>query len=155
LQGINEQKYSILSLLVGLLVKLSLNIPLIKLMETKGAVLATALGYTAAILINFYVIKKYARYPFLLIWRRSLLIFIFAAIMWAGTGLTYKFLLLFLSPALKMQSIIIIIISAIVGAAIYFYLGSKSGLTKRLLGERFDRILSKLRIPRRRRTVEN
>jgi O-antigen/teichoic acid export membrane protein len=32
LQGINEQKYSILSLLVGLLVKLSLNIPLIKLM---------------------------------------------------------------------------------------------------------------------------
>ena len=49
MQGINEQRFTILSLLVGLLIKLALNIPLIQLMETKGAILATALGYGAAI----------------------------------------------------------------------------------------------------------
>ena len=58
MQGINEQRYTILSLLVGLLIKLSLNIPLIHLMETKGAILATVLGYGAAIIINLIVIKK-------------------------------------------------------------------------------------------------
>jgi O-antigen/teichoic acid export membrane protein len=62
LQGINEQRFTILSLLVGLFIKLSLNIPFIKMFETRGAVLATALGYTAAILINIYVIRKYAHY---------------------------------------------------------------------------------------------
>ena len=36
LQGINEQRFTVLSLLVGLLVKLSLNIPLMKLYETEG-----------------------------------------------------------------------------------------------------------------------
>ncbi len=41
MQGINEQRFTILSLLVGLFIKLSLNIPLIQLMETKGAILAT------------------------------------------------------------------------------------------------------------------
>ena len=62
MQGIDEQRFTILSLLVGLLIKLSLNIPLIKMMETKGAILATALGYGAAIIINLIVIKIYSRY---------------------------------------------------------------------------------------------
>ena len=79
MQGINEQRFTILSLLVGLLIKLALNIPLIQLMETKGAILATALGYGAAIIINLIVIKTYAQYPFRLVWRRSLLIVIFTS----------------------------------------------------------------------------
>ncbi|MGX6443094.1 putative polysaccharide biosynthesis protein [Neobacillus sp. K501] len=147
LQGINEQRYTVLSLLVGLLIKLSLNIPLIKMFETKGAVLATALGYLAAILIQFFVIKKYASYPFLFVWRRSLLIVIFGALMWAGTSIVYKLLLMFLSPESKFQSIMIIVICAAVGAVIYFYLGLKSGLVNKLFGDRVDRIKKKLRLP--------
>jgi len=155
LQGINEQRFTVLSLLVGLLIKLSLNIPLIKMMETRGAVLATTLGYVAAILINFIVIKIYARYPFRFVWRRSLLIVIFAGFMWVGTELMYKLLLLFLSPALKVQSVIIIVICAAVGAGIYFYLGLKSGLATRLFGDKLDRIMNKLKLPGRKRSVEN
>lgn len=147
LQGINEQRFTVLSLLVGLLIKLSLNIPLINMFETKGAVLATALGYLGAILIQFFVIKKYASYPFLFVWRRSLLIVIFGALMWVGTSLTYQLLQLFLSPESKFQSIIIIVICATVGAVIYFYLGLKSGLVNKLFGDRVDRIKKKLRLP--------
>ena len=153
LQGINEQRFTILSLLVGLLIKLSLNIPLIKMMETKGAVLATTLGYLAAIIINIIVIKTYSRYPFRLVWRRGLLIVIFAGLMWAGTEAVYKFLSLFLSPALKGQSILLILVSAGVGAAIYFYLGLKSGLASRLFGTRLERLMTKLKLPRRRGTA--
>ena len=146
LQGINEQRFTILSLLVGLLLKLALNMPLIKMFETRGAVLATALGYTAAIVINLIVIKSFSGYRYLLVWRRSLLIIIFAGLMWGGTEIVYKLLLLFLSPASKGQSVLLILISAGVGAVIYFYLGLKSGLVNRLFGNRVDRIKQKLRL---------
>lgn len=148
LQGINQQRFTMLSLLVGLLIKLSLNIPLIEAMETKGAILATALGYTAAILLNLAVIKLYSRYPFRLVFRRCLLIVIFTAIMWVCTKLTLKFLGLFLSPGLKGQALIMIIICIIVAVCIYFYLGMKSGLINRLFGDRVGNIKKKLRLPR-------
>jgi O-antigen/teichoic acid export membrane protein len=146
LQGINEQRWTVLSLLVGLLIKLSINIPLITMFETRGAVYATALGYIGAILIQLLVIKNYAKYPFLFVWRRSLLIVIFAGIMWVGTEVVYQLLLLFLTPASKFQSLLIILVCAAIGAVIYFYLGLKSGLVNRLFGDRVDRIKRKLRL---------
>ncbi|MFD2446476.1 oligosaccharide flippase family protein [Bacillus sp. CGMCC 1.16607] len=146
LQGINEQRFTILSLLVGLLIKLSLNIPLIKIMETKGAVLATALGYAAAILINLFVIRKFAGYPLRLVWRRSLLIVIFSVVMIISAGISYWLLTLFLSPESKFQSIILISISAAVGATVYFYLGFRSKLVYFLFGEKAVRIKQKLRL---------
>jgi O-antigen/teichoic acid export membrane protein len=146
LQGINEQKFTILSLLVGLLVKLSLNIPLIKLMETQGAIVATALGYTAAILINLYVIRKFAGYPFRFVWRRSLLIILFSIAMIVAASLAYWLLTLFLSPESKLQAIIIISICALVGAALYAYLGFKSKLVYFLFGERAVRVKNKLKL---------
>jgi O-antigen/teichoic acid export membrane protein len=146
LQGINEQRFTVLTLLVGLLIKLSLNIPMLKMFGTRGAVLATALGYIAAISINFFVIRKFAGFQFRLVFRRSLLIVIFGGLMWTGTEIVYKLMLLFLSPASKAQSLIIIFVSAGVGAAIYFYLGIKSGLVNKLFGDRVDNLKKKLRL---------
>lgn len=146
LQGINEQKFTILSLLVGLLIKLSLNIPLIKLMETQGAIVATALGYTSAILINLYVIRKFAGYPFRFVWRRSLLIIIFSIAMILAASISYWLLTLFLSPESKFQAIIIIGVCAIVGAVIYGYLGFKSNLVYFLFGDKAIRVKEKLRL---------
>lgn len=146
LQGINEQRFTVLSLLVGLLLKLSLNIPLIKLMETQGAVVATAIGYSAAILINLFVIKTYAKYPFRLVLRRGILIVIFTALMFAGAGITYKVLTLFLSPSANLQALIIVVICAAVGAGIYFYLSFKTKLVYFLFGQKVDRLLKKVRL---------
>lgn len=146
LQGINEQRFTVLSLLVGLLLKLSLNIPLIKLMETEGAIIATAIGYIAAILINLFVIKKFAQYPFRLVIRRSLLIIIFTLLMFIGTGIVYKLLTLFLSTETNFSSLLIVIICAAVGGGIYFFLSFKSRLIYFLMGEKVDRALRKLRI---------
>ena len=146
MQGINEQRFTILSLLVGLFIKLTLNIPLIQLMETKGAILATTLGYGAAIIINLIVIKMYAHYPFRLVWRRSLLIVIFTTMMFAGAGGTYKLLTLFLSPESVWQSLVMILVCAIVGVVIYGYLGMKSKLVNFLFGEKVDRFKEKLHL---------
>lgn len=146
LQGINEQRFTILSLLVGILIKLSLNIPLIKLMQTDGAILATSLGYLVAILINLFVIKAFSKYPFRLVWRRSLLIIIFTAIMYIGVEIVNHVLTLFLSTESRFDSIIIIVLCAVVGVLIYFYLGFKTKLINFLFGERADRLKRKLRI---------
>jgi O-antigen/teichoic acid export membrane protein len=147
LQGINEQRFTILSLLVGLLIKLTLNIPLIKMMETEGAILATTLGYSAAIIINLFVIKTYSRYRFRLVFRRCMLIVIFAAIMWIGTELSYKLLQQFLTPETKLQYLVMIVICAGIGSGIYFYLSFKTKLVYKLFGSRVDSILKKLRLP--------
>jgi O-antigen/teichoic acid export membrane protein len=146
LQGINEQRFTILSLLIGLLIKLSLNIPLIKLFETQGAIVATALGYGTAILINLIVIRKYAEYPLRLVWRRSLLIVLFSAAMLLASSASYGLLTLFLSPESKLQSIFIIVVCAVIGASIYFYLAFKSKLAYFLFGDKAIKLKEKLRL---------
>lgn len=146
LQGIDAQKFNILSLLVGILVKLSLNIPLIKLMETQGAILSTVLGYFTAILINLFVIKHFSKYRFRLVFRRGLLIVIFTGIMYVVTKLVYSGLSLFLSPEGKIEALIMVVVCALVGAGIYFYLGFKSKLVNFLFGNRLDKIAKKLRL---------
>jgi O-antigen/teichoic acid export membrane protein len=120
-------------------------------METEGAIVATTLGYTAAILINLFVIKTYSRYRFRLVFRRAMLIVIFAGIMWVGTELSFKLLSLFLSPESKPQSLVMIVICAGVGSGIYFYLSLKTKLVYRLFGNRVDSIIKKLRLPIKRR----
>lgn len=146
LQGINEQRFTILSLLTGLLVKLSLNMPLIKAFGTEGAVYATAIGYTVSIVINLVIIKIFAAYPFKLVFRRSILIIIFNVIMAIPVFFAYKGLLFILSPETRFQSILLIIVCASVGGLVYTYLGLKSGLADRLFGERLVRIKRKLGI---------
>lgn len=146
LQGINEQRFTILSLLTGLLVKLTFNIPLIKLFETDGAVYATALGYSVSIIINLIVIKVFANYPFKTVVRRSLLILLMNAIMVAVVMAFYKLTTLFLSPASKLESLVIVIICGGVGAAIYGYIGLRSGLADKLFGQRLQSIKRRLHI---------
>jgi O-antigen/teichoic acid export membrane protein len=146
LQGIDEQKFTIFSLLVGLLLKLVLNIPLIRLFETQGAVLATTIGYAVAILINLYVIKKYARYQFRLILRRTLFIGALNAVMAGVVLVLYGVLVRFLSPETGLESIILVSICGGVGALVYFYLSLRSKLADRLFGDKITKIRSKLRI---------
>lgn len=146
LQGIDQQRYNILSLLVGILIKLSLNIPLIKMFEAQGAILATTLGYGGAILINLFVIRYFSKYHYRLVFRRGLLIVIFTGVMYVITKLTYSGLSLFLSPEGKIEALIMVIVCALIGAGVYFYLGLKSKLVNFLFGNRVDRIKQKLRL---------
>lgn len=150
LQGINEQRWTILSLLTGLLVKLSLNIPMIKLFETEGAIYATALGYMTAITINLIVIKYFSGYKYKLVFRRSLLIGLFSILMLLAAGALYWLLTLFLTPESRGEALIIILFSAAAGAGIYFYLSLRTKLAHFLFGPKVDKILRKLRFQRQR-----
>ena len=144
LQGINQQKYTVLSLLVGFLIKLSLNIPLIKLFETEGSVYATAIGYLGAVLLNLYVIKYFTGYQFSLTIRRTILVSFFSAIMGLAVWGLHSLLGLWLSSEGRFQAILISAICSGFGALIYAALSLKSKLAHRLFGTRIDRLKQKL-----------
>ncbi|MEI5908809.1 polysaccharide biosynthesis protein [Bacillus spongiae] len=144
LQGINEQKYTILSLLIGLLVKLVLNIPLIEKFQIYGAIIATTLGYLIAIIINLFVIKHYAKYNFKMVSRRVMLMGIFNIVMAIVVWIVYTLLQLLLNPANTLSAVVIVTICGTIGASLYFYLGFRSYLIDKLFGDRAIKLRRKL-----------
>lgn len=146
LQGIDRQKLIILNLMIGILVKLLLNVPFIKLFETNGAILATAVGYITAIVLNFLVIRYYLDYQTKMLFRRLLLIVALTAVMLLLAFGVKELLGLFLNPDSKLQALLIIIVAAGVGAAFYGFVSLKLGLAQKLFGDRLTRITRKLGI---------
>lgn len=143
LQGIDRHKWIVFTSLLGLLLKLALNIPLIKLFETNGAILATAIGYTVAVGTNIVIITKTLQYRSQMVVRRLILIGILNAIMLAAVLLTLKVLNLFGGADTKMQALLYILVCAAVGAGVYGYLSLKVGLAQKLFGARLKRLTSK------------
>lgn len=144
LQGIDYQKWIVFSLLVGILIKLILNIPLIHLYQANGAILATAIGYCISILINFIVLRRTLNYRSVMVKRRILLIALLTAIMAICVFLVQQGLLALLGPIdSKWMAIVVSIVCMIVGAGIYGYLSFRMGLAQKLLGERITKMASK------------
>ncbi len=144
LQGIDHHKWIIFNALLGLLIKLSINIPLIKLFETNGAILATAIGYAIAVGLNITVISRVLHYRSKIVVRRLILIGILNIVMYFAVVGVLNVLNAFQVADGKMQSLLYILICAFVGAVVYGYLSLKTGLAQKLFGERLTRFTDKL-----------
>jgi O-antigen/teichoic acid export membrane protein len=139
LQGINKQKVTILSLGIGVLLKMILNPILIKFFGMNGPILATDVGYIASILLNLWAIGYSTGYRYTFIAKRFLLVGILTTIM--GIGL---FIVLFLTggqvPETRLHSLLVSVLGVLVGGGIYGFLALKSGLLRQVLGTRFRRL---------------
>ncbi len=144
LQGIDYQKWIIFSLLTGLLVKLMLNTPLVKVMEVDGAILATAIGYIVTVLINIVVIHKVLQYRSKLVFRRTILICILTVVMMIAVIIVNKLLYLIAEPTNKWIAILYLLICVSVGAVVYGALSYRLGLAQKLLGERITKLANKI-----------
>ncbi|OUM91822.1 putative polysaccharide biosynthesis protein [Caldibacillus debilis] len=144
LQGIEKQKYAILSLLIGLLIKLLLNVPLIEWLAAKGAILATAAGYSAAVLLNLAVIGFFADYRYHLVFRRGLLMVILNFAMYFCVFLALRLLSFVFDPASRLQAFLLVILCGLFGAAVYFYLSKKSRLLHLLFREQMLKMKKRL-----------
>lgn len=146
LQGINQQKFTVLSLLVGFLIKLSLNMPLIRLFETEGSIYATSLGFLAAVMINFFIISYFTGYNYKLVIRRTALISVFTAIMAVIVWGVEVGLSLFLNTENRWQSIVIVLMCIVMGGLFYAAVSLKSKLAHRLFGSRIETLQRKLKL---------
>jgi len=145
LQGIDFQKWIVFSLLSGIFVKLALNIPLIRLLEADGAIVATAIGYSVSIIINILVLRKTLNYRSEMVVRRVVLIALLTMAMAISVLIVHKLLELLMGPVdSKFSALLFSVICAVVGVAVYGFLSLRIGLAQKLLGERLTRIMSKL-----------
>lgn len=143
LQGINQQKWIILNLLTGILLKLALNIPLIRLFETDGAIAATVIGYIVAIGMNLAVISVTLNYKSAMVIRRIGLIIGLNIAMGVGVFAAMLGLDQFIGLDSKIHSIIRILIIGGVGAAVYGFISLKIGYAQKLFGERLTKFTRK------------
>ena len=137
LQGINKQKHSVYSLMIGLSLKLSLNYVFILWFNAEGSIIATGIGYSASCAYNLWVIKKYAKFDYTFVARRFLLMIIFNLAMIVTVLLTSSLIqgVIPYSEG-RLYAILFLAICAAVGAGVYLYLSYKSTLLYFLLGDR-------------------
>jgi PST family polysaccharide transporter len=139
LQGIQKQKLAVISLFFGLLLKIALNVPLITLFEGVGSILATGIGYLGSVIYSLAMINRHADFSYKLSIKRSILMLMFAILMFIGIII----MLWALSPLMiysdgRWESIFLSIVGVSIGAGIYLYLSYRSNLAGKLLGTRFS-----------------
>ncbi|TQR18009.1 putative polysaccharide biosynthesis protein [Psychrobacillus vulpis] len=143
LQGIDKQKLIILNLLLGILTKLVLNTPLIKAFETDGAILATSIGYIVAIILNIIAISKTLHYKSTIVIRRTMLITFINIVMLCLVFICKWGIGQLFTVDSKLEALLVIFISAAIGAAFYGFVSLRLGLAQKLFGERITRFTKK------------
>ncbi|OIJ09252.1 cell division protein [Anaerobacillus arseniciselenatis] len=145
LQGINQQRYAVIGLVAGLLVKLSLNILLISQFEALGAIFATSLAYVTSLAINVWAIGKFANYNYHYIGKRFLLIAIFTTLMSIVVIVVKEIVLLVFPLENRLYALVVLTISVGLGGVFYLFLSIRTGLAGQILGSRFKFLNKKVR----------
>ncbi|CAM4310300.1 putative polysaccharide biosynthesis protein [Listeria booriae] len=146
LQGIDQQRFTILSLLLGLLTKSVFQMPLMMWMGARGSVMATGLGYTVSVIFAMIIIRKYANYNFSVILRRTVLMLMLNLAMAIVVLLAYYGFTFFINPESKFGSMLLLILCGGLGAIVYSYLSLRLRLFDKVFGPRAASIRRKLHI---------
>lgn len=133
-------------LVFGLLAKIILQVPLIRLLEVYGPSIATILGLTVVICLMIRKLRKVTRFNFKLTWRRWLLVLLLALFAFVFAIVTRQLCQHFLDRNSAPQAFLIILITSLVGAFIYLYLAMKIRFWDKLLGEKGKAWRKQLRI---------
>lgn len=144
LQGIDKQKLTVFVIVGSVVLKFILNMPLIIMFETAGAILSTAIALTFAIVCNFFILKKYARFKFNETIIDVCKILLYSFMMMIIVEIIYFGFQFVISPASNVGAFIITVICAIVGVIIYAVLTMKTRLADKFLGEIPNKIRRKV-----------
>ncbi|MBU7593920.1 putative polysaccharide biosynthesis protein [Metabacillus halosaccharovorans] len=146
LQGLNKQKLAVISLVIGIIVKLALNTTLIELYEGVGSILATAAGYLVSLIYGFGMIKRHSGYSFRLLVKRTVLISMLCIFMGLAVSVMQSIIGIFINYADgRTNAVIVTCVSVAIGGAIYIYLAYRSHLLEKIMGNRLNRFLPKRR----------
>lgn len=144
LQGINQQKFAVISLSAGLLLKILLNIQLIHMFGAKGAIFGTALAVGTAVTLNLWRVKKTIQFPFKQVIKRTMLIIIFVIIMCIVIWIVRTVFGMFIPyEEERWATIVMLALGVGSGGIVYLWLAYESTLLERTLGDRV-RVLDKI-----------
>jgi O-antigen/teichoic acid export membrane protein len=135
LQGINEQRFALVSLSAGFLIKLICNSVFIHSFGAKGSIFATGLAVTVAVMLNLWKIKSVLIFSFKQTAKRLLFILIFSAMMgFAIVIIKYIFGFFLPYDTSRLAASVMLIIGVLTGGIIYLFLVHKSTLLDFILG---------------------
>lgn len=137
LQGMNKQKYAVIALAVGLVIKLVTNVSFLKAFGPLGGVWATYAGHLASIAVTVWAIGKFAHFRYTLILKRAILIFLFAAVMAIGIIIINVGMQSWFPLTTRGNALAIVLVTVSSGAVIYLYISYRSHLAGKILGDRF------------------
>lgn len=141
LQGINQQNFAVISLGVGLLLKLMLNMTFIHVFGAKGAIFGTTLGVATAVSLNLWRIKVSVEFSFRKIGKQVILIGIFTFIMAIAIWIMKLILGSFLSYLdNRLHAAIVLFLSVGIGGYVYLWLAYQSTLLERAFGEKVNKL---------------
>lgn len=145
LQGIEKQKFTLVSLLSGILIKILLNAIMIQTLGAKGAVITTFIASGIAVILNLWKIRQAILFSYRKSVKLTLLMLIFTGFMviclllvkWIFGGM-------FDYQDGRLDALMMTSIGVITGGGVYLYFGYASTLFERITGRRIafmDRLL--------------
>ena len=146
LQGLSENGLAIKYLVLGLIIKLIVQYPMIYVFKVFGPLVATNLGMFVIIFLALKHLEVVYDFNQGRTSRRFIGITGFSLIMFLIVLGVEKVLELFLSPASRLQAPIIVVVAVLVGGIFYAAAAIKSNLAQKILGDKIVPLLAKLHI---------
>lgn len=146
LQGMYENQSALVFFFIGLILKFILQYPSIRLFEVYGPLLSSMIALGVTSFLNLWKMQRKGHFNIGLTLRRTALITAMTMIMIVAAFIARQLFGLVLSQESKIQSLILVLLVAGVGASIYIYMALKLRLAEKLLGTSMVRLRKKLRI---------
>lgn len=137
LQGMNKQKQAIMGLVIGLVIKLSLTYVLTVLFGVGGAIVATLLGYSTAIVYNVVSIRKATNYEVNQLKRPALKVALITVVMVVAVAIVQAGGQHVFDASTQLGMVSILAFGVVTGGLLYFVLAVRTGLAADVLGDRF------------------
>ena len=146
LQSIDLRRLGIYALGAGLLVKLITQPLFLGTIGESGMLYSTMAGLLVTILLMFRAMYKNVGFSITFLFRRVLLILLLAFLMGIATFAGGSLLDLFINYGSRLQSLLALIITGVVGVLVYGYLTLKTRLAESVIGPQAKNLRIKLRI---------
>lgn len=149
-QSLNKFKNVFLSIILGILVKLGLQIPFMYLFNSLGlypfwgSTLATLIGLSTSIITNLLVINKTVGLN-LKSYFKKMFKFIYPLLIMIIVLISLKMLLPLNIMTNRFKAILLIILYSVLGALVYFSLTIKNGIFKEIFGDKLFKKIKKVK----------
>ena len=148
MQAINKQLINLITIVIGLAVKYMTITPFVVNYETNGVILSSITTYVVMIIINLVIINSVVKLKVLEFLSKLIILLSSCFIMFIAVAAVYDSIVSNFVIESKISSMILIIICAVIGAAVYFFSITRMKFDKYLFGRTIT--LSALRNMRRR-----
>lgn len=146
LQGISHSRIAVRYWLFGLAFKAIIQLPLIKLFEVYGPLIATFMGLALTCGLCLWKLRRVVHANYQLAFRRCLLIALLTVIMLVAALIVRQISYIVLDPTSRIQAMLICVLTAGAGGFVYLSLSLKLRLADKLIGPQALKWRRRLRI---------